>query len=67
MILALQVLTPMCKYIPKSALAAVIIMAVLQTIDYRVVKKIWKVRSEYFAIYSFRYQIDFILLHCSWY
>ena len=50
MILALQFLTPMCKYIPKSALAAVIIMAVIQTIDYKIVKKIWKVRSKYFDI-----------------
>ena len=57
MILALQFLTPMCKYIPKSALAAVIIMAVIQTIDYKIVKKIWKVRSKYFDTQSSNQQI----------
>ena len=46
MILALQVLTPLCKYIPKSALSAVIISAVLQMVDYQIVKKLWRVRSK---------------------
>ena len=48
MILALQVLTPLCKYIPKSALSAVIISAVIQMVDYKIVKKLWQVRSKYF-------------------
>ena len=46
-ILALQVLTPLCYYIPKSALSAVIISAVLQMVDYKIVMKLWKVGSEY--------------------
>ena len=47
MILALQVLTPLCYYIPKSALSAVIISAVLQMVDYKIVMKLWKVGSEH--------------------
>lgn len=41
-ILALQVLTPLFFYIPKAALAAVIISAVMQMVDFRIVKKLWK-------------------------
>ena len=48
-ILALQVLTPLCYYIPKSALSAVIISAVLQMVDYKIVMKLWRVGSEYMS------------------
>ncbi|RUS89204.1 hypothetical protein EGW08_003014 [Elysia chlorotica] len=40
-ILALIVLTPYFYYIPKAALAGVIISAVIQMIDYEIVKKLW--------------------------
>ncbi|CAL1540614.1 unnamed protein product, partial [Lymnaea stagnalis] len=41
-ILALCVLTPWFYYIPKSALAAVIIAAVIQMVEYHVVVQLWK-------------------------
>ncbi|KAI8796922.1 sodium-independent sulfate anion transporter [Biomphalaria glabrata] len=41
-ILALCVLTPWFYYIPKSALAAVIIAAVIQMVEYHVVIQLWK-------------------------
>ncbi|BFZ18038.1 hypothetical protein BsWGS_21077 [Bradybaena similaris] len=41
-LLSLGVLTPWFSYIPKSALAAVIIAAVLQMVDCRIVVKLWK-------------------------
>uniref|UniRef100_A0A0B7AJE2 STAS domain-containing protein n=1 Tax=Arion vulgaris TaxID=1028688 RepID=A0A0B7AJE2_9EUPU len=41
-ILALCVLTPWFYYIPKSALAAVIITAVLQMVDCRIIVTLWK-------------------------
>lgn len=40
-ILALIVLTPYFYYIPKAALAGVIIAAVVQMVDYQIVKKLW--------------------------
>ena len=45
-LIALRFLTPFCKYIPKAALSAVIISACIPTIDYEIVKKIWKVKSK---------------------
>ncbi|BFZ18036.1 hypothetical protein BsWGS_21076 [Bradybaena similaris] len=41
-LLSLGVLTPWFTYIPKSALAAVIIAAVLQMVDCRIVVQLWK-------------------------
>lgn len=41
-ILALQVLTPWFYYIPKAALAAVIISAVIQMVDYKIVATLWR-------------------------
>ncbi|KAL8588953.1 hypothetical protein ACOMHN_065735 [Nucella lapillus] len=41
-LLSLQVLVPYCYYIPKSALAAVIIMAVIQMIDYKILPVLWR-------------------------
>lgn len=43
-LLALQFLTPLFKFIPKSALSAVIIMAVIQMVDYEILKKLWKIQ-----------------------
>lgn len=45
-LLSLGVLTPWFSYIPKSALAAVIIAAVLQMVDCRIVVKLWKANSK---------------------
>lgn len=42
MILALGVLTPYFRYIPKAALSAVIISAVIFMIEYEVVKPLWR-------------------------
>lgn len=44
-LLALSVLTPLFQYIPKATLAAVIIVAVLRTVNIRIIKKIWSVRK----------------------
>ncbi|XP_033749910.1 sodium-independent sulfate anion transporter-like isoform X2 [Pecten maximus] len=41
-LLALQFLTPLFFFIPKAALSAVIISAVIQMVDYKIVKKLWK-------------------------
>ncbi|XP_012556048.2 sodium-independent sulfate anion transporter isoform X3 [Hydra vulgaris] len=41
-IIALELLTPALSYIPKSALAAMIIMAVITMVETRVLKSIWK-------------------------
>ncbi|KAK6171323.1 hypothetical protein SNE40_019537 [Patella caerulea] len=42
-LLALQVLTPLFYYIPDAALGAVIISAVLQMVDWKVLKILWKI------------------------
>lgn len=44
-LLALGVLTPFFKYIPKASLAALIISSVLTMVEYRIVYKIWKVKK----------------------
>ena len=44
-LLALQVLTPLFKYIPNSALAAVIISAVIQMVDYNIPRTLWRIRK----------------------
>ncbi|XP_026724924.1 sodium-independent sulfate anion transporter-like [Trichoplusia ni] len=41
-ILTLVLLTPFFYFIPRSALASVIVCAVLQMVDYEIVKKLWK-------------------------
>lgn len=46
-LLALGVLTPYFFYIPQSALAAVIICAVLPMFEYEIVPKLFKVKSKY--------------------
>ena len=45
MLLALGVLTPFFKYIPKASLAALIITSVITMVEYRIIKKIWKIRK----------------------
>ncbi|WAQ96757.1 S2611-like protein [Mya arenaria] len=44
-ILALAFLTPLFEYVPKSALSAVIISAVIQMVDYEIVMKFWKIEK----------------------
>jgi MFS superfamily sulfate permease-like transporter len=44
-LLALAFLTPLFYYIPDAALAAVIIMAVLDLIDFSMVPQLWRIRS----------------------
>ena len=46
MLLAIYLLGPAFDYIPVTALAAIIIPAVLYMFDWRIVWSIWKVRSE---------------------
>lgn len=45
-LLSLAFLMPAFYYIPKASLAAVIICAVAPMVDYRVVAKMWSIRSE---------------------
>lgn len=44
-LLALGVLTPFFKYIPKASLAALIISSVLTMVEYRIIFRIWKVKK----------------------
>lgn len=44
-LLALAFLTPVFYFIPNAGLAAVIIMAVTDMIDFSMVKKLWKTKS----------------------
>lgn len=44
-LLALQFLTPLFKFIPKSALSAVIIMAVIPMVDYEILLKFWRIQK----------------------
>lgn len=46
-ILALQFFTGYFEYIPKAALAAVIISAILFMVEYDVVKPMWRAKSEF--------------------
>lgn len=47
MLLSLDFLTSLFYYIPKSALAAVIIMAVAPLFDARILRTLWRVKSMY--------------------
>lgn len=49
-LLALSFLTPFFYYIPRSTLAAVLICAVLNLIDYEIVIKLWKCNSKYLKL-----------------
>jgi Sulfate permease family len=44
-LLALAFLTPLFFYIPDAALAAVIIMAVIDIIDFSMIPHLWRIRS----------------------
>lgn len=44
-LLALSILTQFFQYIPRATLAAVVIVAVLRTVNIRIIKKIWRVRK----------------------
>ena len=45
-IVAIVVLTPYFAYIPEAVLAAVIIAAVIQMVEYEVVLTLWRVKSK---------------------
>jgi sodium-independent sulfate anion transporter 11 len=45
-LLALGVLTEFFKYIPSAALAGLIIVAVLDMVDFAVVRRLWRVKRE---------------------
>ena len=45
-IFALALLMPLCAYIPKAALGAVIITAVIFSVEYEVVRPMWKSKSK---------------------
>lgn len=47
MLLTLAVLTPYFYFIPRSALAAVIVCAVLQMVDLQMVTKLWRTSSKF--------------------
>lgn len=49
-IVALLFLTPLFFYIPKAALAAIIIAAVVFMVEVKVVKPMWRSKSEIFTI-----------------
>lgn len=50
MLLSLDYLTSLFYYIPKSALAAVIIMAVAPLFDTKIIGTLWRVKSMYFLL-----------------
>ena len=45
-LMALAVLMPLCAYIPKATLAAVIITAVVFSVEHHVVKPMWNSKSK---------------------
>lgn len=49
-IVALMFLTPLFYFIPKAALAAIIIAAVVFMVEVKVVKPMWRSKSEIFTI-----------------
>ena len=49
-LLALAFLTPLFYYIPDAALAAVIIMAVIDMIDFSMVPLLWRIRSMFMFV-----------------
>ncbi|KAL8569627.1 hypothetical protein ACOMHN_057194 [Nucella lapillus] len=50
-LLVLAFLVPYCYYIPKSALAAVIIMAVMQMVDFKIVPVLWRTNKWDFFVH----------------
>lgn len=49
-IIALLFLTPLFYYIPRSALASIIIAAVIFMVEVRVVKPMWRSKSKFYTI-----------------
>ena len=52
-LLALGVLSQLFDFIPKTALAAIIIAAVLYMVDVKILHKIWKVKSKLMLTYTY--------------
>jgi sodium-independent sulfate anion transporter 11 len=48
-LLALSFLTPLFYYIPDAALAAVIIMAVIDMVDFSLIPKLWRIKKNRFS------------------
>ena len=48
-ILALGLILPYCAFIPKASLAAVIITAVIFSVEYEVVRPMWRSKSKIFC------------------
>ncbi len=63
-LLSLAFLMPAFYYIPKASLAAVIICAVAPMVDYRVVPKMWKIRSKCLLVF---FLFFFYLSECNMY
>ncbi|XP_064635425.1 sodium-independent sulfate anion transporter-like isoform X4 [Lineus longissimus] len=59
--LALAFLTPWFYYIPKATLGAVIIAAVIQMVDFGILKKMWKVRKLDLIPWGFTFLFSFLL------
>jgi sodium-independent sulfate anion transporter 11 len=55
-LLALGVLMPACAYIPKATLAAVIITAVIFSVEYHLIVPMWKSKSK---------MVVFVCFHCE--
>ena len=49
-ILALGLILPYCAFIPKASLAAVIITAVIFSVEYEVIRPMWRSKSKIFVI-----------------
>ncbi|XP_074647280.1 sodium-independent sulfate anion transporter-like isoform X2 [Tubulanus polymorphus] len=60
-ILALAFLTPAFRFIPKSALAAVIITAVIQMIDFGICLKMWRVKKVDLVPWFITFVLSFVL------
>ena len=52
-IFALALLMPLCAYIPKATLGAVIITAVIFSVEYEVVRPMWRSKSKYDIVQVF--------------
>ncbi|XP_028391974.1 sodium-independent sulfate anion transporter-like [Dendronephthya gigantea] len=66
-LLALSVLTPFFKYIPKASLASIIIMALVRMVDFKIVKRMWRTNRidllPFFATFlACFYQLDIGIL-----
>ena len=46
-LLALAVMMPYCAFIPKTTLSAVIICAVVFSVDYKIARLLWRSKSKF--------------------